>query len=206
MEAKNVRTITAIMLLMLLLAGQASASFKTCFESCALGCFLAKDKSKCLLKCTIKCVVGINSTATGLDYCKLGCAVHQCARFRNDVDKVDSCVNECEVGKCSLLSQSKGIASQVSRTPSAPIRAPSPKNSDIAPTVDTNYGAHCPHCIITFDAKSTIYLAISFYFAEVQFFQQKIIFTTSTNEYTPEKRPTASDRFQSPQIAQIYTD
>ncbi|KAL2458703.1 protein TAP1-like [Forsythia ovata] len=128
MEAKNVRTITAIMLLMLLLAGQASASFKTCFESCALGCFLAKDKSKCLLKCTIKCVVGINSTVTGLDYCKLGCAVYQCARFGNDVDKVDSCVNECEVGKCSLLSQSKGIASPVSRTPSSPIRAPSPSH------------------------------------------------------------------------------
>ncbi|KAL2516536.1 protein TAP1 [Forsythia ovata] len=129
METKNVRTLTAIMLLVLLFAGQASASFKTCFEPCALACFIEKgNKVKCLLKCTIKCVVGINSTATGLDYCKLGCAIHQCARFVNDVDKVDSCVNECEVGKCRLLSQSKGKASPVSRTPSSPNRAPSPSH------------------------------------------------------------------------------
>lgn len=84
MESKNVRTNTLVMLLMLLLAGQASASFKSCFEPCAVGCFLGKDKFKCALKCLITCVIDFkssNSTATGLDYCKLGCAVHQCARF-----------------------------------------------------------------------------------------------------------------------------
>ncbi|KAI3455396.1 hypothetical protein Pfo_012059, partial [Paulownia fortunei] len=69
-----------IMVLMLLYAGQASASFKQCFVPCVIGCFLVpKDEFKCTFKCFAKCLTSPSSTS--LDYCKLGCAADQCARF-----------------------------------------------------------------------------------------------------------------------------
>ncbi|KAK4428075.1 hypothetical protein Salat_1576500 [Sesamum alatum] len=109
-DRKNFQTITQVMvIIMLLFAGEASASFKHCFPGCAIGCLFGGHKLFCVLKCFAKCLVGEGSSS-GFDYCKLGCAVDQCAHFEDDfkiedVEKVNSCVNECEIGKCSLLAQ-----------------------------------------------------------------------------------------------------
>ncbi|KAG8379911.1 hypothetical protein BUALT_Bualt07G0138400 [Buddleja alternifolia] len=114
-KAQNVRAMTTVMMLMLLFAGHSSASFKGCFAGCAVNCLFRGHKILCLLECFPKCLLGVDSQ--GLDYCKLGCAVDQCAHFANefnieDVDKVDNCVNECEIRECGFLIQA--MASPIS--------------------------------------------------------------------------------------------
>ncbi|KAI3455397.1 hypothetical protein Pfo_012060 [Paulownia fortunei] len=129
-KGKNVQAITAVMVLMLIFAGQASASFKNCFAGCAIGCLFGGHKVICVFKCFAKCLLGVGSSE--LDYCKFDCAVDQCAHFVNDfniedVDKVDRCVNECEVGECSLLAQAMASPALVSSQKLSPTGAPSPR-------------------------------------------------------------------------------
>ncbi|KAL0441567.1 UNVERIFIED_CONTAM: hypothetical protein Sradi_0095600 [Sesamum radiatum] len=109
-DSKKFQAITQVMVLILLLfAGEASASFKHCFPGCAIDCLFGGHKLFCVVKCFAKCLIGEDSSS-GFNYCKLGCAVDQCARFADDfkmedVEKVNSCVDECEIGECSLLAQ-----------------------------------------------------------------------------------------------------
>ncbi|KAL0342033.1 UNVERIFIED_CONTAM: hypothetical protein Scaly_1865900 [Sesamum calycinum] len=91
-----------MLVLMLACAGQASASFKECFQICAIDCVIAINKPACILKCIAKCAA-LPPSATGRDYCRLGCAVDQCTVFGIDSSKVDDCVTKCETNKCSPL-------------------------------------------------------------------------------------------------------
>ncbi|XP_011072295.1 protein TAP1-like [Sesamum indicum] len=124
-------SIAVMLVLMLAYAGQASASFKDCFKICALGCVISPNKPACIVKCIAKCII-LPPSATGLDYCKLGCAVDQCTVFQSDSNKVDDCVTKCETGKCSLF-RLETAASPVSTSPEksspSPSRTPAPSST-----------------------------------------------------------------------------
>ncbi|KAL6568118.1 hypothetical protein OROHE_003802 [Orobanche hederae] len=127
-KENNVQTIiTATMVLVLLFAGQASASFDACFFGCLARCLLFKGrKMTCVLNCFQNCLFDRRPIlGLGFDRCKHSCAIDQCTRFITDdfkfedVDKVVSCVSECDnqiADQCSLLD----------RTISSPNGAPSP--------------------------------------------------------------------------------
>ncbi|XP_011072296.1 protein TAP1 [Sesamum indicum] len=118
-DNKNFQTITQVVVLMLLFAGEASASFKHCFPGCAISCLFGGHKLFCVVKCFAKCLTG-EGFSSGFDYCKLGCAVDQCTPFADDfkmedVEKVNRCVNECEIGECGLLPQQMASSSSPPR-------------------------------------------------------------------------------------------
>ncbi|KAG8379909.1 hypothetical protein BUALT_Bualt07G0138200 [Buddleja alternifolia] len=107
-QQKTIQTITAITVLMLLYVGSATA---TCYGSCLEDCFHAgNERVSCLIKCLWKCIKVESSNK--LNTC------NQCARFDNDINKVDDCV-KCDVSKCSRLSRGMAHA-PVSTSPGKP--------------------------------------------------------------------------------------
>ncbi|KAL7099821.1 hypothetical protein ACP275_09G110100 [Erythranthe tilingii] len=140
-RGRSVRAITAITVLVLLCAGQATAS---CYGDCLHDCFAeAKELTVCLITCIFKCkkveladdpckfncainrcsrfgTACFNDCTTNqrkdiptcglqclnqclassppdsnkIHYCKLGCAIDECAGFSNDADKMDDCVTK----------------------------------------------------------------------------------------------------------------
>ncbi|KAL7099824.1 hypothetical protein ACP275_09G110300 [Erythranthe tilingii] len=102
-QGKSVRAITVITVLVLLCAGQATASFRSCYSDCVADCFAAAGEvTSCLVKCLFKCR---KVEITTDDPCKFNCAINQCTRFVHDVDKVDDCMNKCETGSCEDFNQ-----------------------------------------------------------------------------------------------------
>ncbi|KAL8043189.1 hypothetical protein ABFX02_09G102700 [Erythranthe guttata] len=95
-RGKSVRTITAITVLMLLCAGQATAS---CYGDCLANCFNAGQTGTCFITCLFKCrKVELKNVD---DPCKFNCAINRCSRFVSDVDKADDCMNKCETEECN---------------------------------------------------------------------------------------------------------
>ncbi|KAL3824340.1 hypothetical protein ACJIZ3_020369 [Penstemon smallii] len=136
-KGKNVQSFSATtFVIVLLLAGQASASnsFKNCFPGCAVECLIGKLSCtfECALKCLGKCLLG-HENSLGLDYCKVGCAVDRCAHFANDfkvedVDKVDECViKNCKNGHCRHLAQAMTLPTSPLSQNSSTTGAPSPR-------------------------------------------------------------------------------
>ncbi|KAL9156773.1 hypothetical protein ABFS82_09G100600 [Erythranthe guttata] len=96
-HGRSVRAITAITLLVLLCAGQATAS---CYGDCLHNCFAeAKEVTVCLVSCIFKC----RKVELADNPCKFNCAINQCSRFGTDVAKADDCMNECETGECNQV-------------------------------------------------------------------------------------------------------
>ncbi|KAL3840916.1 hypothetical protein ACJIZ3_025507 [Penstemon smallii] len=105
-KGKNIKLLNVTMVLVLLFAGQVSASFKSCFTRRAVGCIFKGDKFGCLMKCFTKCV--LDEVSSGLKTCKFRCAIDNCGHFIKDfhikdVDKIENCVKECESVECSIL-------------------------------------------------------------------------------------------------------
>ncbi|PIM97067.1 hypothetical protein CDL12_30470 [Handroanthus impetiginosus] len=98
------KTTVFITVLIILCAGQVSASFKKCYGSCLEDCYAAAgERIACAVKCLFKCKK--SEDPNGLDPRQLGCVADQCARFGNYVDKVEDCVNKFENSKCKPLRQ-----------------------------------------------------------------------------------------------------
>ncbi|KAL3631849.1 hypothetical protein CASFOL_024833 [Castilleja foliolosa] len=108
-KKNNVQSISVTMVLILLFAIQASAdnsTFKICYVGCFVECMFDPGESVCILDCIGKC----KKRTAGINYCKHGCAVDQCAPLitedfkHEDVEKVVSCVNKCNESQNGALS------------------------------------------------------------------------------------------------------
>ncbi|KAL7140054.1 hypothetical protein ABFS83_09G095400 [Erythranthe nasuta] len=93
-----------IMVIMLLIAGQEAlaVTFKECYSPCFNDCTTnqRKDIPTCGLQCLNECLASSPPGSNKIHYCKLGCAIHECAGFSNDADKMDDCVTKCGSGIC----------------------------------------------------------------------------------------------------------
>ncbi|CAK9174635.1 unnamed protein product [Ilex paraguariensis] len=95
----GIGAVTMVVLVMIILfTGHATAEFKTCFAACIIRCAIISDRLPCAVKCLASCIT--HKTSDELYYCGLGCSVDQCAKFGDEVDKVGSCVDNCENSTC----------------------------------------------------------------------------------------------------------
>ncbi|ONI16010.1 hypothetical protein PRUPE_3G073800 [Prunus persica] len=104
MEAKRVRAIVIVSLVLGLLIGQSTASnFKDCYEVCFATCFPEKkDPIYCGGHCLRKCIFHPSSLDTQTypkHFCKLGCATSLCnnisTKDNHNGGKVETCVDSC---------------------------------------------------------------------------------------------------------------
>ncbi|XP_019262990.1 PREDICTED: protein TAP1 [Nicotiana attenuata] len=97
---------TIVMVVVLVFTSQnnlAKASFKSCFGECEVGCLDVEAKIECTTKCLLKCLILKITQPDSLRYCNFGCSIHRCAKFGDDVEKVDRCVHRCKKITCNLL-------------------------------------------------------------------------------------------------------
>ncbi|RVW23572.1 hypothetical protein CK203_091517 [Vitis vinifera] len=93
MEARRVRALLIVGLVLGMLAGQSAAAFAIfyvkCFALCMIKNFGRKNCARVLAKC-----IGKKSGAQPDPhaYCKLGCAMNQCAHIstKKDIDSISS--------------------------------------------------------------------------------------------------------------------
>ncbi|OIT37434.1 hypothetical protein A4A49_52329 [Nicotiana attenuata] len=100
------RRMTIVMVVVLVFTSQnnlAKASFKSCFGECEVGCLDVEAKIECTTKCLLKCLILKITQPDSLRYCNFGCSIHRCAKFGDDVEKVDRCVHRCKKITCNLL-------------------------------------------------------------------------------------------------------
>ncbi|KAM1035097.1 hypothetical protein ACFX13_039127 [Malus domestica] len=100
-----VGTSSAVMMVMifLLITGSAMANEK-CRQRCYGGCGLPPT-AECIEECQKKC--GNNAQPQSLadqvtQYCKLGCSLHRCSKYKNDESKLENCVGRCSNKYCNI--------------------------------------------------------------------------------------------------------
>ncbi|KAJ9692427.1 hypothetical protein PVL29_011469 [Vitis rotundifolia] len=106
MEARRVRALLIVGLVLGMLAGQSATALSICYVKCFALCVIKSfGRKNCALECLPKCI-GKKSGAQPDPhaYCKLGCAMNQCAHISTKKDiaaaKVESCVDSCS-GLCT---------------------------------------------------------------------------------------------------------
>ncbi|KAB2623876.1 thionin-like protein 2 [Pyrus ussuriensis x Pyrus communis] len=110
MDKKGLRPVPVAYLVlgMLMLAGQSSASFKSCYESCFILCVITPNHSVsyCSFQCLKDCIIPSRSPLDhsnihkdNVYFCKLGCASSLCSNLSTkqnpEVEKVGGCVDSC---------------------------------------------------------------------------------------------------------------
>lgn len=91
MEKSRVDSSLLIVCLVLgLLVGQSTASFKDCYKICFISCVIGgKNLVKCAAKCLKDCVLPASSVLNSNDaqgFCKLGCASSLCTNLSTKED------------------------------------------------------------------------------------------------------------------------
>ncbi|KAI3905505.1 hypothetical protein MKX01_032621 [Papaver californicum] len=101
MEAKNVKIVSLMVIVMLGMFVEKSSAFdKTCFVGCLVKCALRHPSFTCPLICVAKCIfhgTPSNKIESLGDFCKLGCATTKCISQSTPQnprgDQVEHCVN-----------------------------------------------------------------------------------------------------------------
>ncbi|KAL5822941.1 hypothetical protein ACOSQ4_020841 [Xanthoceras sorbifolium] len=102
------KKIVVVTLMMVMLLGQAAASFDQCYAACYFDCILDMRKLfpivpkkflPCGWKCAKHCI--FHPASTSLYYCNLGCSVESCSDVYDDGVKMGSCVDNCNNNYCS---------------------------------------------------------------------------------------------------------
>ncbi|GAV72669.1 LOW QUALITY PROTEIN: hypothetical protein CFOL_v3_16157, partial [Cephalotus follicularis] len=102
MEEKSVKSLLMVCLVLSLLLGQSTASFKKCYRK-FVDCVMNVDASLllCAAKCVKDCIFHFPSAipSSPQNYCKLGCATSLCTHLSTKEDpgeeKVEACVDSC---------------------------------------------------------------------------------------------------------------
>ena len=72
------------MVVMLVFAGHATASWESCYGPCFLKCMVnSKKLFSCAFKCLKQCV--FRPASNPLYYCSLGCSMNECAELSNGI-------------------------------------------------------------------------------------------------------------------------
>ncbi|KAL6334136.1 hypothetical protein AAG906_004567 [Vitis piasezkii] len=88
------------MVVMVVFAGHATASWESCYGPCFLKCMVnSKKLFSCAFKCLKQCV--FRPASNPLYYCSLGCSMNECAELSNDSERMESCVENCTSNICS---------------------------------------------------------------------------------------------------------
>ncbi|KAA8541830.1 hypothetical protein F0562_022982 [Nyssa sinensis] len=105
MQGEKLRALVGVVMLLGMLLGQSTASFKDCYVECFIFCMIKPSNSafSCSIQCLKDCIIpkspqDIHATHIH-DYCKLGCASSLCSNISTkqspDGEKVESCVGSC---------------------------------------------------------------------------------------------------------------
>ena len=105
MEARSVNSLLVVCLVLGMVLGQSTASFKDCYVGCVGICAIQPPHNifKCGLTCFKQCIKpssAINIQTNTHYYCKLGCATSMCANIstKENISKFLSlspiCVND----------------------------------------------------------------------------------------------------------------
>ncbi|GAA0156644.1 hypothetical protein LIER_38311 [Lithospermum erythrorhizon] len=108
-EVKKLRAFVLILVILGMLIGQSSATFKDCYAKCLFSCMIEPSQNLC--SCTTTCLKNCifyethqqnleqDSNSRSLSFCKLGCAFSRCtgvsSKLKIDAETVDGCVGSC---------------------------------------------------------------------------------------------------------------
>ncbi|MCL7051109.1 hypothetical protein MKW94_021595 [Papaver nudicaule] len=117
MEAKNMKVISLMVIVMLgMFAEKSSAFSEVCYVGCLVQCgFTHRHDHKAIFRCPLSCLgkcifewkspTGETSTTTHNHYCKLGCAASNCIKKSTLKDprgyEVERCVNSFCHNQCT---------------------------------------------------------------------------------------------------------
>jgi len=81
MEARRIGSLYVVFLVVVLLAGQCTASFDDCYKGCFLSCAISPDNAvfTCAVRCLKDCI--FNFASPNHHSCSMGCASSSCSHI-----------------------------------------------------------------------------------------------------------------------------
>ncbi|KAL3528799.1 hypothetical protein ACH5RR_008121 [Cinchona calisaya] len=107
MEARKMRALVMMVVVMEVLVGQSAASFRDCYAKCFIFCMIEPSQTlcSCSTHCLKDCIFSESQNdlhedqTNNYDFCKLGCAFSMCSSISSkgkpNGDKMDDCVGSC---------------------------------------------------------------------------------------------------------------
>ncbi|CAK9174634.1 unnamed protein product [Ilex paraguariensis] len=109
MERRKLRALVMTVVVLGILVGQSTATFKDCYAKCFLFCMIEPSQNlcSCTTHCLKECIFPDNPqpqhvNADSHGFCKLGCAYSSCSNMSTKHDPNGKVVENC-VGSCSKM-------------------------------------------------------------------------------------------------------